>query len=361
MNFFPNNNKHSLQIVNKYKNVIYSYLEAVPDSGTKKYNHITTIPMSERNEQNGMANFKFGYNEFLNDAQHLYTECNVRVENGAFNNVFSIKASKVNSIKKADLIVFACESNPQMLYIADRKHNNDNDWLTDKSLRKVVTTTFDGIKEVTFYQYDIENLWRLGHIIEIFQDDAMKYQNVIAILHNDYNTKTGEPVRTAKRYIDYNIDTDHIKFVQYDAKSACTYYFGYNSYTCTSIPGTLPGMTHWLSNYSDATPESIYQKLYKVLQNNIKDGKAHSCKVKLDRKDCHIDPSIINENNEIEIFVSTSETFNIKDNLTTNTTSDMKAYKKVLMYLKRHENKYNPKWTEEEKAIADGYLAKKQK
>lgn len=358
--YFNTFNTTALKTVDTYKNIIYSYLEARPDSGTNKYNHINTVPVSERTEANGYANFKFGYNEYVSDTYFQYTEKNVRIENNVFNGLLSIKASKAASLRKADLIVFANPTAPDVLYIADRSLNNDNSWLLNKSLRRVDTVTFDGEKEITYYSYSIETLWRLGHVIELYQDEAFRYQNVVAVLHNDYQTSTGDCTKTVKGYHDYNIDLSHIEYVQYDSREAYTYYIGYKGYKYTNVPCTLPGVVNFLKSYTSATPHSIYQKLYKVLNKNIKDDKAYSCKIKLDtdKIDMKIDPSIINENNELEIFVTTSPDYCIEDHIVENVTSNMKTYQKVVLYLKRHDNAFNPKWTEEEVKIAEKYLAK---
>lgn len=362
--FFNRCNTAALKTVDKYKNIIYSYLEAVPDSGAQKYNNITTIPVSERNESNGYSNFKFNYNEYVTDSYKRHSYCNVRVENNVFNGLLSIKASKASSLKKADLIIFTNPACPEVLYAAHKKLNNDNSWLDNKSLRRVDTVTFDGLKSVTYYSYNIETLWRLGHIIQIYQDKALKDQGSISILHNDYKSTTGDCTKTIKGYKDYGIDLSHIDYVQYDGRESYTYYFGYAGYEYTSVPSTLPGVVNFLKEYTSATPRSIYQKLYKVLTKNMREDKAFSCKIKLDpsKIDMRIDPSIINDDNEIEIYVTTSPEYRIEDHIVENKTADMKAYQKayqkVILYLKRHDGLFNPKWTEEERKIAENYLSK---
>lgn len=55
--FFNSNNTKALEIVNKYKDIIYSFLMADPSK--TNFNHITTIPTTERTDDNGYANFEF--------------------------------------------------------------------------------------------------------------------------------------------------------------------------------------------------------------------------------------------------------------------------------------------------------------
>lgn len=399
-------NQKALNIVNRYKNIIYSYLEAVPpfldpakiktnnilDSSKKeeyikekqseyedqwKYvNSISTVPMTSRTEENGYANFKFTYNEQVRPDYYQARTLNVRVETAIgfsstnYHNILSINSSKVKVIVNADLLIFARDDANGTLYLSFREDcnngNTGNNWLNDISNRTKEYVSGPNGKIRAYYTYDLQSLWEQGKLIKIYQDSVLLNEKKIAILHNDYITKSGDSVNTYKNYIDYNIDTSHIKEVQYDRRSADTCFWGYRNSLYTSNDGTLPGIVNGWKEIFDPSENvgNVYQRLYNALDKTLKTDVAHCCKIKVDMKkvNCMFDPNIFNEKGELEIYISNNPDFNIQENKKVNKTSDMKTYQKtyqkVVMYLKRHDNAYNPKWTEEEKAIADKYLTK---
>ena len=341
-NYFNIYNDKALDIVKNYKNTIYSYLEAVP-STEKQFNNITTIPATERNISNGMSNFIFGYNEFISDTKCRYTRLNVRIEIGAFDNKLNIKAVKAASLVNADLIIFASPTNPNSIYISDHSFNN-NEWVTKKALRTMITNKY-GVKE---YQYDLPTLVKEGYVFSVFRD---------AISEKDKNISVNLSNSTVKKeYHSYKIDLSHISFVQHDLKAAQVCFFGYKGDTYTSISDTLDGFASRFENVSDSTHKAIYEKLRKVLLKTTETGTAYSCKIKLNCVPADMNPAIINENNEVEIFVSTDPSFCIKDNVKEDKYENItpaeknKLMTKIKKYMKTHEE---PKasWTDTEKEI----------
>lgn len=348
---FYANNKRALNLMNESKDLIYSYLEAKPDAEGSCYNRIKTIPITDRNQDNGYSNFKFGYNHIV----YGYQTANVRIETGSFMGNFSIDATKIDNIKSADLIVFAASNDS--IYIADRTLNNNNAWLFDKSIRNVVVVPYEKKKRV-YYQFNIEMLLYKKAIIKLRKED----DKLLAIHGDTYTMYKGEQPLIAKDFHEYNIDTSDIDFVMYDGltSKACFYNFLFNEHTCTEHIATLTKLAAYIwetvADQKETTVSAIYQKIVRAYNKTIKDNVATP--VVISARKNNIDSSILDKDGNVVLYVSDNEEFNISQHLKANKTDDMKVYQRVIFYLKRHDYKFNPKWTMAELEIADAYCKK---
>ena len=86
-NYYYNHNQKALDIISKNSNKLFSYLNGDPKK--VKFNHIITVPVSQRNENNGFPNFRIQVNE---KCGHI-SKYNVRVETNTFQNYLTIETS----------------------------------------------------------------------------------------------------------------------------------------------------------------------------------------------------------------------------------------------------------------------------
>lgn len=360
--FYNNNNKKALRLVESYKNIIYSYLDADPSK--INFNHIVTIPASNRNDNNGWANFRFDYQE----KSHCMNKINVRVETNTFNNDLIIQTSKVTHLQKSDLIIFPGEDE-DIVYLSFLDRWGNRDWLLDKRFYRQETMSWSG-SEKTYNHYNLKNLLANGQIIEVLLD---KSENKIVVISNldfllpEYELKND--TRTWKTYNDYNIDLSHIEQVQFDGKQPSTIFWCTKSARYTENIGSTTKVSLYLESVSTKEASAIYQQLTRAYKKTISTGKAYSFKIPakkevIENANLAYDPAMLDDKGNIVVYVSNDPSFDVIENKVENITANKNEYKKteggknnalrakVRNWLKRHNNEFNPKWTEEEINIA---------
>ena len=355
---FNSNNIKALELVNNWKDEIYSFLEAKPDSPYKKFNHIYTNNNSDRNKNNGFANFVFQANVCIDDNYALVDKFNIRIETNVFMGRFQVAARKVNNFANADYIIFGTGDT---LYVSDRKANNNHDWLFNKELRNRTDVEING-KLRTFYTYNLNALLKNHKVFCIIKNEY-KLDKRIVVCTEDLATKFNEGADSNiyKTFNYYDIDTSNIKYVQYDPRLAQICFYGFKGYKYTNNRGTVIEITNLLSDYADISQQAIYQRLNRALTNTVKTGKVKTCVIPMKdwvRNDISFDSSILNENNEVEVYLSQDPDFDIEENKHINKTEDMKEYQKNYGNMYRKVKKYKlthteprASWTDEEKEL----------
>lgn len=348
------NNSRALDVVNTYKDALYSFLMADPSKPT--FNHISTIPVAERNDNNGYANFLFCYQD---TDIGLMQKLNVRVETWTFNDTLLINSNKVAHLQKCDMLIFPGEENS--LYVSVLDNFGSRKWLTDKSNFSRKTFNFNG-KQKTYNIYNLRKITDIETSVFELVYSADK-KNIIVIKDYKFMLSSDEKLdtRVFKPLVNYNIDTSHIKFVQYDAKvsSIVFWCFGKDRYT-NNIASTTK-LAAYLTRYTDNDASSIYQQILRAYKKTIETGKAYSFKLPAKSSmlnDIAFDPSIFDKDNNITIYISDSDTFDVienkVENITDNINAYQRAYQKVRLWIKRNPGKAElpSKWTEEEKELA---------
>lgn len=355
--FFNSNNTKALGIVNKYKNIIYSFLMADPSK--TNFNHIKTIPTSERTDDNGYANFQFSFQEEVGYAQKL----NVRVETATYDNKLYINANKVSHLAKCDMLVFPSVK-PNSIYISLLDNFGGRGWLTDKTLFNRNSVKYN---ETSVKTYNVYNLYKLtDKVNSVFELSYNPDNNTVAVI-SDYKFITSNDsrldTRVFKTFYDYNIDTSHIEFVQYDKRiSSCVFWcFGKERYT-DKVASTTKLATY-LSQYTDKNSSAIYQQILKTYKKTAETGKAYSFKIKAKPSligNFTIDPELIDSDGNIIIYVSGEDNFNVAENKVENITDNIAEYDKVKKWIKRNPGKTNfpKKWSEENITLANKLILK---
>lgn len=355
--FFNSNNTKALEIVNKYKDIIYSFLMADPSK--TKFNHITTIPTTERTDDNGYANFEFCFQEEVGYMQKL----NVRVETFAYDSKLYINANKVLHLAKCDMLIFP-SNKPNSIYVSLLDNFGGRSWLTDKTLFSRTTVKYGETKVKT---YNVYNLYKLTDKVNSVFELTYNAEDNNVVIVSDYKFLTSADTkldtRVFKPFYDYNIDTDHIKYVQYDKKiSNCVFWcFGKERYT-DKIASTTK-LAAYLSQYTDKEASAIYQQILRTHKKTVETGKAYSFKLKAKASllnDFTIDPDLIDSDGNITVYISDDDNFDITENKVENITDNMAEYDKVKKWIKRNPGKtsFPKKWSEENIALANKILTK---
>ena len=367
--FFSSNNKKALEIVNKYKNVIYSFLMADPSK--TDYNHITTISTSERTDDNGYANFRFCFQEEKGYIQKL----NVRVETNSYDNKLFINVNKVTHLAKSDMLIFP-STKPNSIYVSLLDNFGGRSWLTDKTLFSRTTIKYTETNSKT---YNVYNLYKLiDKVNSIFELTYNPDNNTIVVI-SDYmftiNNDKKLDTRVFKPYYDYNIDTDHIKYVQYDKKTSGSIFWCFGKERYTDKIASTTKLAAYLSQYTDKEANSIYQQILRTYKKTAETGKAYSFKIKAKEtllNNFTIDPDLIDNDGNIIVYVSGDDNFDVIENKVENITDNMAEYQakyqakyqpeyqKVNMWIRRNPGKTNfpKKWSEENIALAKRLLSK---
>lgn len=355
--FFNSNNTKALEIVNKYKDIIYSFLMADPSK--TKFNHITTIPTTERTDDNGYANFEFCFQEEVGYMQKL----NVRVETFSYDSKLYINANKVLHLAKCDMLIFP-STKPNSIYVSLLDNFGGRSWLTDKTLFSRTTVKYS---ETCVKTYNVYNLYKLTDKVNSVFELTYNAEDNNVVVVSDYkfltNADTKLDTRVFKPFYDYNIDTDHIKYVQYDKKiSNCVFWcFGKERYT-DKIASTTK-LAAYLSQYTDKEASAIYQQIMRTYKKTVETGKAYSFKLKAKASllnDFTIDPDLIDSDGNITVYISDDDNFDVTENKVENITDNMSEYDKVKKWIKRNPGKtsFPKKWSEENIALANKILAK---
>lgn len=373
INLFSQGNQKALFLVNKWKNVIFSYLNACPDKGM---NRISTIPANERNHNNGYSNFRFWVNEYYGDTAYV-RRYNVRFETGlSCDRTFWISDVKARMLEDADLLIFANESH---IYIADPDpHSKKIEWLKEKKYYSQKEVDWLGNNKCkTYNEYNIYGLLNNHQIVSLAYDFNTNGDTIKVITSTDYLVADNKDARTTKPYYDYNIDTSHIESVQWDKKVGKMMYYSFGDrFTRLFAPSTVIALE--LSELTTLTPQQLYQRIFRVYHKMIETGKAYSTKFPAKSEiigNIAYNQQWIDRDGNISLYISNDEYFDIWENKVELATADMKeyqkkyqkayrektadskrVYQKVFMYLKRHNYTFNPKWSEEEIEIANNLL-----
>lgn len=393
---FSLGNQKALHLMNKWKDVIFSYLNACPN---KDYNHITTIPLKDRNQNNGYSNFRLFVNEYYYGTAQVQ-RYNIRFETAIFDSDILVQTAKVNSFLGTDMLIFATEDS---LFISQNQS-----WLTNTNYFNVSVHRFneDNSKKekiVVYNRYNTYNLIANHEIVKVVYDPSVDKDNIVVISSYDFlicdENGNIRDTRVRKPFYEYNIDTSHIKSVQWDKRFAKAIYCSLGDrYTNTLY--TTYDLVAYLEPKTYLTANQLYQRIIRVYNKVINTGKAYCTKFKVRPEyvcldgaftsNIPIDPRWIDENGNISLYISIDPEFDIFENKIELATADMKqyqkdyqkdyrkaraeyikeyqkqyqkiyreekadskkVYQKVFMYLKRHNNTFNPKWNEEEIEIA---------
>ena len=354
--FFNSNNTKALEIVNKYKNVIYSFLMADPSK--TDYNHITTISTSGRTDDNGYANFRFCFQEEKGYIQKL----NVRVETSNYDNKLFINVNKVSHLAKSDMLIFP-SIKPNSIYVSLLDNFGGRSWLTDKTLFSRITKKCNGKNKT----YNVYNLYKLiDKVNSIFELTYNPDNNTIVVI-SDYmftiNNDKKLDTRVFKPYYDYNIDTGHIKYVQYDKKTSGSVFWCFGKERYTDKIASTTKLATYLSQYTDKDASAIYRQILKAYKKTAETGKAHSFKIRAKEtllNNFTIDPDLIDNDGNIIVYVSGEDNFDVTENKVENITDNMAEYQKIKVWIKRNPGKTNfpKKWSEENIALAKRLLSK---
>ena len=356
--FFNSHNSKALEIVNTYKNMIYSYLMADPSK--TKFNHILTVPVSQRNDNNGWPNFRFDFQEKVG----LLQKMNVRVETNTFQNSLIIRTSKVAHLLKCDLLVFPGRDE-ESVYLSFLDNWGNRNWLTDKRFYRQETKQWSETSQVTYNYYNLRNLVANGQIIQLSLD---KPENKIVVIDNfDFllpESEEKDDTRMWKEYYDYGLSTSHIDRVQFDGKQANTVFWCTSSERYTKNLGTTTKVSLYLESISTKNSSSIYQQLMKAYNKTVESGKAYCFKIPVKPSligNINFDQSMIDSKGNITIYVSNSPEFDVIENKVEKIIDDIKAYRKVWKWIKENPNKtdFPKKWTEEDLAIANEIMNKR--
>lgn len=360
LNAQPSNKNFSNKIYTK------SNIDVTVTKNKKQF----VIPM--RSQNNGMSQFNIYYSIKRDDGMYDTEMKNIRVETNYFKNKLTIFSNKNTSLVKSDILIFGNETTT---YLSEGPHT----WLEDEKYFKIVETNFPFGKKV-IYEYNVKSLINDKKIVELLRHPDKSLMTV----YKGETTNNTPDVEYKKLYT-YS-DSEYLQinklFIQCDKKQAYPVFFTYYGCRYTNRMGTIPNIANEVArvitqNPDAIAPDYIKNKLYRCLRDTEKKGIAMPAVFKLPdyvadklRNNFNFDPDLLYDNNFI-VFLSKIENFDVIKNKKVLKTEDIKQYrkdnagkyagkynlkKKVQMYLKRHNNEFNPKWNTEEKCIAENIL-----
>lgn len=322
-NFFIPHNKKALDLINSWKDEIFSFLNSKPDTD-KNYNHIWTINNNERNEHNGYANFRFQYNDYYDElsSSAIVKRVNIRIET-LFENRLNIPAKKIHNYRKADYLIFG---DSERLCISQ-----DHSWLENKIYSNRYDFKINNVMK-TYYGFNIDQLLNDGLICMLHHGNEYEtgYMSIITDTIKNSWDRSGRAV-IKKVFQNYNVDTSHIKYVQFDPRTAQSCYYGLKYSTHTDKLGTLVRIASYYSDYSSISPNAIYQRLCRALNRTVETGKLFPCYIPIKQsaiKNMSIDSDTVNKDNELVLYLSQSSDTEIQKCLNHNKTEDIKNYQK---------------------------------
>ena len=162
--------------------------------------------------------------------------------------------------------------------------------------------------------------------------------------------------------------SDHVSLHQ-KTSGIVFWCFGKERYT-DKIASTTK-LAAYLSQYTDKEANSIYQQILRTYKKTAETGKAYSFKIRAKENllnNFTIDPDLIDNDNNIIVYVSGDDNFDVTENKVENITDNMAEYQakyqpeyqKVNMWIRRNPGKTNfpKKWSEENIALAKRLLSK---
>lgn len=360
LNAQPSNKNFSNKIYTK------SNIDVTVTKNKKQF----VIPM--RSQNNGMSQFNIYYSIKRDDGMYDIEMKNIRVETNYFKDKLTIFANKNTSLVKSDILIFGNETTT---YLSEGPHT----WLEDEKYFKIVETNYFFGKKVV-YEYNVKSLINDKKIVELLRHPDKSLMTVYK-----GETTNNTPDIEYKKLYTYS-DSEYFQinklFIQCDKKQAYPVFFTYYGCRYTNRMGTIPNIANEVArvitqNPDAIAPDYIKNKLYRCLRDTEKKGIAIPAVFKLPdyvadklRNNFNFDPDLLYDNNFI-VFLSKIENFDVIKNKKVLKTEDIKQYrkdnagkyagkynlkKKVQMYLKRHNNEFNPKWNAEEKCIAESII-----
>lgn len=369
------------ELLQKNLPLLLSYLKASTNSNLT--NKIYTVPnkdvtvqikgksytINKRSQNIGMAQFSFFIMEDKNGKNYMPTNYYIRVENNVFKNSLSIIATKIENLKKSDLLVFGDEL---FFYVSKKNKFGYHDWMNDEKYYKIIAVS-GPYGAYVCYEYDIYKLLSDKKIVGLsFRpeiNDVVSYTGPVfgddeLVERNEYNFSpyTKELSQLSKLYM------------QNDPRKAAVIYYCYfgSRYTnrYSTVPEIAAELCSWIGNKNEIL---VRQQLYRAKRLTNEKGTANYVEFQLDeykanqlRNNINFDSSIITDDNKIIIFLSHKKDFDVIENAKVKKTENMKEYqkeygnkyRKVKKWIKENPNNINfpKKWDDECLEIAKNIL-----
>ena len=359
----PTNKNFSNKIYTKCNREI-----TITDDKTKKQ-HILRM----RSENNGMSQFNVIYSKSRPDSFYDIEMKDIRVETNFLKDKLTIFANKTSALVKSDILIFGDEVTT---YLSEGPHS----WLEDEKYYKIIEANFPFGKKV-IYEYKVSNLIKDGKIVQLLRHPD---KSLMTIYKGEIDSNPNIDYKKLNTYDDKEYFQINKLFIQCDKKQAYPVFFTYYGCRYTNNMGTIPNIANQVAQILSGNPDAIaptyiINKLYRCLRETEKRRVAVPAIFELSddiaerlRNNINFDADTLYGNKFI-VFLSKQENFDVIENKKVNKTDDIVQYrkdnagkyagkyntkKKIVMYLKRHNNDFNPKWSDEEKYIALSLLSK---
>lgn len=359
--------------------LLLAYLKAIPTLKNKIYTisnkeqsviiNKKLITLPKRSANNGLAQFSILAMIGENDQHYTPVALNTRFESNVFNNKLSIVCTKIENIKKSDLLTFGDD---RSFYVSEANEYGEHEWLTDKKYYELSAIEGEYGKYVC-YEYDIMKLISDKKIKCL---EYCKIDNKVIAFTGPYLTDNKETEREYFEYDDYINTVNQLKklFVQNDPRQAAVIYYGYLGSRYTNLHNTIPGLAAELSKITGQNEVIIRRKLYRHKRQTVETGFASPACFQLTKEQVdHLVNSLIIESDSITpdyklyIFLSHQKDYDIIKGKKTLKTENMKEYQKnyqkdyqkdyqkVYKWVKRNpgRNDFPKKWSEKQIEIAN--------
>ena len=359
--------------------LLLAYLKAIPTLKNKIYTisnkeqsviiNKKLITLPKRSANNGLAQFSILAMIGENDQHYTPVALNTRFESNVFNNKLSIVCTKIENIKKSDLLTFGDD---RSFYVSEANEYGEHEWLTDKKYYELSAIEGEYGKYVC-YEYDIMKLISDKKIKCL---EYCKIDNKVIAFTGPYLTDNKETKREYFEYDDYIDTVNQLKklFVQNDPRQAAVIYYGYLGSRYTNLHNTIPGLAAELSKITGQNEVIIRRKLYRHKRQTVETGFASPACFQLTKEQVdHLVNSLIIESDSITpdyklyIFLSHQKDYDIIKGKKTLKTENMKEYQKnyqkdyqkdyqkVYKWVKRNpgRNDFPKKWSEKQIEIAN--------
>lgn len=374
------------EILEQNLSLLLSYLQA--ENGSK-YNHIYATPnksvnnnIPTRTSSIGLAQFFIQYNKYIGSTKtgkkHFRVEkATVRVEKNYFSHNLTIFAEKVKNLEKSDFIIFGDNFE---FFISEKDNWGNQAWIADPNYYKKREIDF-GFGLFSVYEYDIYKLLKDKKIKSLSLEPCSN--KVVAFSGNFNNEKDCE-----REYFDYSnfvAEKDMLKhiYIQNDPRTPQSIYFCPFGCRYTNRISTIKNLAKEITKITNISEKNIYQKLQYAKRQTTKKDIAIPAIFDLDPKieekllsNINFDSSCI-INHKYVIFLSQIKDYDVIEHkriLKTENKTEyqaeyqaeykkenaerLKMYSRIKMYLKRHNNEFNPKWNDEEILFASELIEK---
>ena len=367
------------ELLEKNLPILLSYLKA--SISKEVSNKIYTVPnkdvqvnikgksftIKKRSPNIGLSQFSFFVMEDKNGINYTPKQYNIRVENNVFSNKLSIIATKIEDLRKSDLLVFGDES---FFYVSKANKFGYHEWLDDDNYYRLIVASGPHGK-YTCYEYDIYKLLSDKKITGIsYRSECNDVISYTGPIFNDAENTLVE--RKEYKFDVYAKELAQLSklFIQNDPRKAAVIYYCYFGSRYTNRYGTIPEIAAELCSWCCKSKETLVrQQLYRAKRLTNNTGKANYVEFQLDdkkaeqlRNNINFDSSCITEDNKIIIFLSNEKNFDVIENAKIKKTENMKEYqkeygnhyRKVKKWIKENPGNMNfpKKWTEDDIEIA---------